>query len=56
METTSSGEFSMDRDSMMVLVESVVNAPKGTYAYEVRNDWIELAMSMNADRLYESTE
>lgn len=33
-----------------------MNAPEGTLAYQVRNDWAELAVTINVDKLYESAE
>ena len=38
----------------MEFMKSIHEAPKGTLAYEMKPYWIELAVSENIDKLYES--
>ena len=53
---TPDGEYSMDGDALTEFIGGVMNAPEGTLAHQVRNDWAEVAVSINADKLYESVE
>ena len=53
---TSNGEFTMDNSDLMDFIGSVMNAPEGTLAHQVRDDWAEIAVSVNVDKLYESAE
>ena len=51
------GLFDFDNDSFVEeIVAPIMNAPKGTLAYEVRNDWAEVAMCINSDKLYNTPE
>ena len=53
---TSSGEFTMDNSDLTGFIGSIMNAPEGTLAHQVRDDWAEIAVSVNVDKLYESAE
>ena len=48
--------FEWDKNGFMEMVRNIMAAPKGTLAYEVRNEWAMLALEMNIDKLYESAE
>lgn len=53
---TSDGEFTMDNSNLTDFIGSIMNAPEGTLAHQVRDDWAEIAVSINVDKLYESAE
>lgn len=53
---TSNGEFTMDNGDLTDFIGSIMNAPEGTLAHQVRDDWAEIAVSINVDKLYESAE
>ena len=53
---TPSGEFTMDNGALTDFIGSIMNAPEGTLAHQVRDDWAEIAVSVNVDKLYESAE
>jgi len=53
---TNDGEYTLDNQGFNEFISGVMNAPEGTLAYQVRNDWAELAVTMNVDKLYESAE
>ena len=38
------------------MIEGIMKAPKGTLAYEVRDDWAKVAVEINIYKLYESVE
>lgn len=48
--------FEFDKNGFMEIIKGIMSAPKGTLAYEVRNDWALFAVEMNVDKLYESAE
>lgn len=37
-------------------IASIMNAEKGTLAYQVRDEWAQFAACLNVDKLYESAE
>lgn len=53
---TNDGEYTLDNQGFNEFISGVMNAPEGTLAYQVRNDWAELAVTINVDKLYESAE
>lgn len=53
---TNDGEFTWDNQGINEFIGSIMNAPEGTLAHQVRNDWAEIAVSVNVDKLYESVE
>ena len=53
---TNDGEYTLDNQGFNEFINGVMNAPEGTLAHQVRNDWAELAVTINVDNLYESAE
>ena len=53
---TNDGEYTLDNQGFNEFIGGVMNAPEGTLAHQVRNDWAELAVTINVDKLYESAE
>ena len=50
------GEMVWENEGVNEFIAGVMNAPEGTLAHQVRDDWAEVAVSINADKLYESAE
>ena len=48
--------YIIDNEKFMETLNGIMSAPKGTLAYQMRDAWAELAVSMNSDKLYESAE
>lgn len=48
--------YTIDKTGFMETLNEIMNAPKGTLAYQMRDYWAEFAVSINADKLYESAE
>lgn len=53
---TNDGDYTLDNSGFNEFISGVMNAPEGTLAHQVRNDWAELAVTINVDKLYESAE
>ena len=53
---TNDDEYTLDNQGFNELIGWVMNAPECTLAHQVRNDWAELAVTINVDKLYESVE
>ena len=46
-------QFEFDNDLLVEeVIAPIMNAEEGTLAYAVRNDWAEIAMCINSDKLY----
>lgn len=48
--------YEIDVNRFMETLNEIMSAPKGTLAYQMRDYWAEFAVSINADKLYESSE
>lgn len=48
--------YIIDKEKFMKTLNEIMSAPKGTLAYQMRDAWAELAVSLNTDKLYESAE
>lgn len=48
--------YTIDKTGFMETLNEIMGAPKGTLAYQMRDYWAEFAVSLNADKLYESAE
>ena len=48
--------YTIDKIDFMKTLNDIMGAPKGTLAYQMRDYWAEFAVSLNADKLYESAE
>lgn len=50
-------QFEFDNDSLMEhIISPVMNAPDGTLAHAVRDDWAEIAVTINSNKLYETPD
>lgn len=48
--------YEFDNNGFMEIIKDIMSAPKGTLAHKVRDDWALVALEMNIDKLYESSE
>jgi hypothetical protein len=48
--------YTINKADFMETLNGIMDAPKGTLAYQMRDYWAEFAVSLNADKLYESAE
>ena len=48
--------YEFDNNGFMEIIRDIMSAPKGTLAHKVRDDWALVALEMNIDKLYESSE
>ena len=52
MAQPNDGEYEMDCDAFFKdCIVPIMNAKPGTLAYEVRNDWAQVAVTINQDKL-----
>lgn len=50
-------QFEFDNDSLMEhIISPVMNAPDGTLAHAVRDDWAEIAVIINSNKLYDTPD
>ena len=48
--------YTIDKTGFMETLNEIMGAPKGTLEYQMRDYWAEFAISLIADKLYESAE
>ena len=53
---TNDGEYTLDNQGFNEFISGGMTASEGTLAHQIRNDWAELAVTINVDKLYESAE
>ena len=50
-------EYKIDQEEFTKdVIAPIMNAPEGTLAHAVRNEWVEVAAAINSNLIYEAPE